>query len=108
MPDEQGRISEDICTRLYILIFLLCALQWAHAQPPYAIVIKGGHVVDPKNKLDAVMDIAITDGRIVRIDKAIDTKDAIQVVEAGGLYVTPGLIDIHTHVFYGSDPDRSY
>jgi dihydroorotase len=74
----------------------------------YSIVIKGGHVIDPKNNINDVMDIAVKDGRISLIAKNIDTKEGIQVVNAEGLYVTPGLIDIHVHVFYGTNLDQQY
>jgi len=65
----------------------------------YYIVIKGGHVVDPKNNINELMDVAIKDGKIVQVDKNIDPKTASHVVNAEGLYVTPGLIDIHSHNF---------
>ena len=74
----------------------------------YSIIIKDGHVIDPKNNIDAIMDIAINDGKIVKLDKNIDPKEAIQVVNAKGLYVTPGLVDIHSHNFYGTEPDHAY
>jgi dihydroorotase len=72
----------------------------------YDIVIKGGHVIDAKNNIDAMMDVAIRDGKIAQVAKSIDAKQAAQVVDAKGLYVTPGLIDIHTHVFFGTEPDH--
>jgi dihydroorotase len=72
----------------------------------YAIVIKGGQVIDPKNNINAVMDIAVAEGKIVKVDKNIDTTGATQVVDARGMYVTPGLIDIHGHVFAGTEPDH--
>lgn len=74
----------------------------------YNIVIKGGHVIDPKNNIDADMDIAIKDGKIVLVVKNIDPTQGLQVVDATGLYVTPGLIDIHTHNFFGTEPDHQY
>jgi dihydroorotase len=74
----------------------------------YSIVIKGGHVIDPKNNINDAMDIAVKDGRISLIAKNIDAKEGIQVVNAEGLYVTPGLIDIHVHVFYGTNLDQQY
>ncbi|MDB5127669.1 MAG: amidohydrolase/deacetylase family metallohydrolase [Mucilaginibacter sp.] len=74
----------------------------------YNILIKGGHVIDPKNNIDDVMDIAIKDGKIAQVAKNIDIKQAAQVVNAKGLYVTPGLIDIHSHNFYGTKPDHQY
>jgi len=74
----------------------------------YSIVIKGGHLIDPKNNINGVMDVAVKDGRVSLIAKSIDEKEGIQVVNAKGLYVTPGLIDIHSHVFYGTNPDQQY
>jgi dihydroorotase len=74
----------------------------------YSIIIKGGHIIDPGNNIDDVMDIAVKDGRISRVAKNIDPKEADQVVHADGLYVTPGLIDIHVHVFQGNNPDQQY
>lgn len=73
---------------------------------PYSIVIKGGHVIDPKNNIDGEMDVAINEGKIVLVARNIDAKQAVQVVNAKGLYVTPGLIDIHSHNFFGTEPDR--
>ncbi|WP_315821551.1 amidohydrolase/deacetylase family metallohydrolase [Paraflavitalea speifideaquila] len=72
----------------------------------YSIVIKGGHVIDPKNDMDGLFDVAIRDGKIVGVAKDIDGTQAVQVVNATGLYVTPGLIDIHAHVFAGTELDR--
>ena len=72
----------------------------------YDIVIRNGHVIDPKNSIDAVMDIGIRSGKIAAVAKKIDTVNAVQVVNADGLYVTPGLIDIHTHDFFGTEPDH--
>lgn len=74
----------------------------------YNIVIKGGHIIDPKNNIDEISDIAVKDGKIVRIAKNIDEKEGIQVVNTRGLYVTPGLIDIHVHVFNGTNLDQQY
>jgi len=85
-----------------LVLCLLFALQRAGAQP-YSIVIKGGHLIDPKNHIDAVMDVAVSDGKIVAVERSIDASQAVQVINAEGLYVTPGLIDIHAHVFYGTE-----
>lgn len=95
--------------KIYLLLFVLVCLygQAAQAQT-YDILIKGGHLIDPKNNIDETMDIAITDGTIARIAKSIDASQATQVVTANGMYVTPGLIDIHTHNFWGSRMDQAY
>lgn len=67
------------------------------------ILLKGGHVIDPKNKIDAQMDVAISNGKILKVAPSISSDNAKKVVDANGMYVTPGLIDIHTHVFVGSN-----
>lgn len=69
------------------------------------MVLKGGHVIDPKNGVDAVMDVAIDEGKIVEVAANIATDNVFQVVDCKGLYVVPGLIDIHSHNFYGTEPD---
>jgi dihydroorotase len=74
----------------------------------YDIVIKGGHVIDAKNNIDEVMDIAVSNGKIVQVAKSITPSNALQVVNAKGLYVTPGLIDIHTHNFVGTNLNQAY
>ena len=74
----------------------------------YDIVIKGGHVIDAKNNIDQTMDVAVKDGKIAEVAGNIDAKQGRQVVNAAGLYVTPGLIDIHEHVFAGTEADHAY
>lgn len=74
----------------------------AAAQPVYDLLLQGGHVIDPKNKIDRVMDVAIAGGKIARVAEAIPTSEAKRTVNAKGLYVTPGLIDIHVHVYAGT------
>jgi dihydroorotase len=71
---------------------------------PYDVVVKGGHVLDPGQGLDGRMDIGISAGRIAAIQPDIAASEAARVVEVRGdnRYVTPGLIDIHTHVAYGA------
>lgn len=88
----------------FVFVFLATALH-VSAQN-YSIVIKGGHVIDPKNNIDEVMDVAVSDGKVALVSKNIDTKNAKQVVDAKGLLVTPGLIDIHGHVFFGTEADH--
>jgi dihydroorotase len=90
-----------------ILLLLFFQLQFVSAQR-IEILIKGGHVIDPKSKIDGILDVAISNGKILRIANGIDAKNANQVIDAKGMYVVPGLIDIHTHVFYGPDPERHF
>lgn len=68
----------------------------------YDLLIKNGHVIDPKNKIDAVMDVAVSDGKIAKLAQDIDAAQSKKTIDATGFYVTPGLIDMHTHVFVGS------
>ncbi|GAA3283985.1 amidohydrolase/deacetylase family metallohydrolase [Streptomyces lavendulae] len=69
----------------------------------YDLVIRRGHVVDPKNGLDAILDIAVNDGKIAEVAKSIDVSTSKQTVDAAGYYVTPGLIDLHAHLFPGPE-----
>jgi dihydroorotase len=68
------------------------------------ILIKGGHVIDPANGIDDIMDILIEDGVIVLVDPAIDEEKS-EIINAVDMYVVPGLIDIHTHM---RDPGQEY
>lgn len=91
-------------------IFLLCLSLLitpyvaVHAQI-YDILIKGGRVLDPKNNIDGVMDVAITGDKIAKVAQTIAANESKQVIDAKGLLVTPGLIDMHGHVFAGTRPD---
>ncbi len=78
------------------------------AQAPYDLLIKGGHVIDPANRLNRVMDVAIADGKIARVAPSIDSIEARRTVNADGLYVTPGLVDIHVHVYAGTGMRGAY
>lgn len=89
----------------FILLCFLFTSPISLSAQNYQTVIKGGHVIDPKNNIDELMDVAIQDGRIAKIAKNIDATGASQIVDAKGLLVVPGLIDIHGHVFYGTRPN---
>ena len=65
----------------------------------YDLLIKGGHVIDPANRIDRVMDVAVSGNRIARVAENIPVGQAKKTVDVSGLYVTPGLVDIHTHVY---------
>jgi dihydroorotase len=89
-----------------LTVSLSCLLFAATAEgQSYDLLLKGGHVISAKNKFDGVMDIAIAGGKIARIEKNIDDKNARQVISVAGMYVTPGLIDMHVHVFNGDDTE---
>ena len=67
----------------------------------YDLVLKGGHVIDPAQNIDAVMDVAFAGGKVAAIAKSLDTSAAKDVRDVSGKLVTPGLIDMHTHVYWG-------
>ena len=87
---------------------LLVTLGRPSAQQTYDLLLKGGHVIDPKNRISGVRDVAIADGKIAAVAPRIDAARALKVVDVSGLYVTPGLIDIHVHVFAGTGERGSY
>jgi dihydroorotase len=68
------------------------------------ILLKGGHLIDPKNNINCLMDVAISDGRIVKVAPDISIKGVKNVIDVSGMYVTPGIIDMHVHAFHGTDP----
>ena len=72
----------------------------------YDILIKNAHLIDPKNNIDQEMDVAISDGTIARVSPQISNGSAKTTINATGMYITPGLIDIHAHVFWGTRDDE--
>jgi dihydroorotase len=87
---------------------MLCVAWAALAQPQYDLLLQGGHVIDGKNRISAVRDVAIRGGKIAAVAAAIPASSARKVVNAAGLYVTPGIVDIHVHVFAGTGERNSY
>lgn len=81
---------------------LWLAAGFAVAQGPYDLLLKGGQVIDPKNGRNSPMDVAIAGGRIARVAANIPASEARRVAQVSGLYVVPGLIDIHAHVYAGT------
>ena len=77
---------------------LLLAAAALTAQEPYDLVLKGGHVLDAKNRVNGVRDVAIRNGRIAAVGPNLPAAGARRVLDVTGLYVTPGLVDIHVHV----------
>jgi dihydroorotase len=78
--------------------FLALMAGTANAQlPAYDLLLRGGHVIDPKNHIDGTMDVAIKDGHIAKVAPNLKPTDAIKAIDVRGLVVTPGLIDRPTH-----------
>ena len=93
----------SVVKSLMLLFFILTAIV-THAQQ-FDLLLKNGHVIDPTNSINALMDVAIVGGKIAKVEANISPEQAKKVLDVRGLYVCPGLIDVHTHVFVGSNPD---
>src|SRR4029077_9778450 len=76
--------------------------------PEYNLLLRNGHLIDPRNQVSAPRDIAIQNGRIAAIAPRIEPARARQTVDVAGLYVTPGLIDPHVHIYAGTGERNSY
>ncbi|MBV9267119.1 MAG: amidohydrolase/deacetylase family metallohydrolase [Acidobacteriaceae bacterium] len=74
----------------------------------YDLLLRGGHVVDPKSGISAVRDLAIRNGVIAALQDHIDPSSALKTVDVSGLYITPGLVDIHVHVYASTGERDSY
>jgi len=98
---QTGSMKATLLTTLSMLIVLLGTYPAQSQQ--IDLLIQGGHVIDPKNGINQPMDIAIADGKVLQVAERIPARDAARVADARGMYVTPGLIDLHTHLFYGTD-----
>jgi dihydroorotase len=90
-----------------LFLILLSAVAPAQ-QAQYDLLLRGGHVIDARNKINAVRDVAIQDGKIAAVEPKIEPSRAFKVIDVSGLYVTPGLIDIHVHVYAGTGERGSY
>src|SRR4249920_132715 len=98
--------SDHTMKRAGVLLAMLTLVPVASAQTPatYDLLLKGGHVIDGRNRLSAVRDVAIKDGKIAAVAASIPASQATSAVDVSGLYVSPGLLDIHVHVFPGERP----
>jgi dihydroorotase len=67
----------------------------------YDLILRRGRVIDPSQKLDAVTDVAFADGKVARIGTGLKADGCTDVRDMSGAIVTPGLIDLHTHVYWG-------
>jgi dihydroorotase len=97
--------SNNIIGRSFFAIMFMLMYVFAYAQQ-YDILIKNGNIIDPKNHINAKKDIAVANGKIAKVADDIPSTQSKKTIDATGLYVVPGLIDIHTHVFVGAKADK--
>lgn len=67
----------------------------------YDLIVKGGRVIDPSQGIDGVMDVAFAGGKVAVLGKDLKAGEGTAIRDVSGLIVTPGLIDLHTHVYWG-------
>ena len=90
------------CRATMLLVSFLLLIQSGNAQE-LDLLLKGGHLIDAKNQIDAQMDIGILNGKIFKVSTDIPVGSAKKTIDIRGLYVIPGIIDMHVHVFQGTD-----
>ncbi len=99
------KLFAEMLLHVAAALAFLSLLPVAQAQTPqYDFILKGGHVIDPANNIDGVMDVAVLAGKIAAVQKDIPASSTGKVIDVTGLYVTPGFIDIHVHITYGGAP----
>jgi dihydroorotase len=98
--DMEQKNRYTVCLVLIALLFsnLLSAQE-------FDILIKDGRLIDAKNAINKVMDVAISEGKVTLVAENIFANRAKKVINAKGFYVAPGLIDIHSHNFFGTEPN---
>jgi dihydroorotase len=96
--------------RLKVIAIGLAVATMSHvsAQQKYDLLLKGGQLIDARNNISAVRDLAIADGKVAAVAANINPAEALKVVDVSGFYVTPGLVDIHVHVYAGTGEPGSY
>ena len=67
----------------------------------YDLILRGGRAIDPSQKLDAIYDVAFSQGKVARVGPALQADVAADIRDVSGAIVVPGLIDLHTHVYWG-------
>ncbi len=100
-------LKKILATGVLLLVVLPCYYSNAFAQE-IDILLKGGQLIDPKNQIDAKMDVGITNGKISQVAADISAARAKKVVDVRGMVISPGLIDIHVHVFAGTNLKQQY
>ena len=90
---------------LFTIFSVIFIYAFSHGQN-YDLVIKNGHIIDKKNNIDFIGDIGVSNGIIKYVGKALPNNSSRKIINAESLIVVPGLIDIHSHNFHGTIPNR--
>ena len=101
-------IRSAFAAPLLALVGLFPGTAGQPAPPKYELLLRGGHVIDPRNAINAPRDVAIVAGKVAAVAPGIHPADASKTIDVAGLYVVPGLVDIHTHVYAGTGEKDSY
>lgn len=88
-----------VLARVALAGFLAACLAGTLGAQPFDLILRGGHVIDPRNQVDAVLDVGVAAGRIAAIGPDLAAGSATRVIDVAGMYVTPGLVDLHVHLF---------
>ena len=100
-------LKKILATVLFLAVIPPTFYNGAFAQE-IDILLKGGQLIDPKNNVDAKLDIGISNGKISQLAPDISAARAKKVVDVRGMIISPGLIDIHVHVFAGTNKNQQY
>lgn len=99
------KTMDSILTKTLKTAAVFFMLHLSSMAQPFDLLIKGGQVLDAKNAINSKMDIAIHEGKIAKVAANIPENQANKVIDAKGFIVSPGLIDIHSHNFFGTEPN---
>ena len=99
-------MNRSLISRLVLALLALAVS--AFPQTRYDLLLQGGHVIDAASKIDGPRDVAIQDGKIAAIAPHIPASQARKTIDVRGLYVTPGLVDIHVHAYAGTGMRDAY
>lgn len=102
--DHTALVMKNYTRRTLLFQSALAVAYGQNPKPRYDLLVRGGHVIDPAQGLSAVRDIAVSKGKIAQVAPTITPDEARLVVDARRRIVTPGLIDIHVHVYDGVAP----
>ena len=106
MSRSHARVVGGCLRAVSLSLALLLVAGVSGQTQDYDLLLKGGHVIDARNKISAIRDVAMKDGRIAAVATNIDPRTAFKVIDVSGLYVTPGIIDIHFHAYAGGTYPR--